>query len=160
MPFDHNVTHCVFSDRLMGKESAGIVPSNIRNESYYMATHDTWNGTMIQQHLSAGGANPSAPSTGGQDPLDAPTVHQIGGGESLMIEQESPSAPGYEQRSQSTPDGSNHTRESLSSLLDSSHPGFTRDMPGRQSMSEKRHATLDAKATDTYQKRKKARDDR
>jgi partitioning defective protein 3 len=26
-------------DRLMGKESAGIVPSNIRNESYYMATH-------------------------------------------------------------------------------------------------------------------------
>ena len=27
-------------------------------------------------------------------------------------------------------------------------------------MSEKRHATLDAKSTDTYQKRKKAREDR
>ena len=138
----------------MGKESAGIVPSNIRNDSYYMATHDTWNGTMIQQHLSAN------PSQDQGTPLDCPTVHQIGTGESLMIEQESTSVVGYEQRSQSTPDGSNHTRESLSSLVDSSHPGFTRDMPGRQSMSEKRHATLDAKATDTYQKRKKARDDR
>ena len=26
-------------DRLMGKESAGLVPSNLRNDSYYMATH-------------------------------------------------------------------------------------------------------------------------
>jgi len=26
-------------DRLMGKDSAGIVPSNLRNDSYYMATH-------------------------------------------------------------------------------------------------------------------------
>ncbi len=31
---------------------------------------------------------------------------------------------------------------------------------GRQSMSEKRHATLDAKSTDTYQKRKKAREEK
>ena len=26
-------------DRLMGKDSAGIIPSNLRNDSYYMATH-------------------------------------------------------------------------------------------------------------------------
>merc|ERR1719509_291192 len=37
---------------------------------------------------------------------------------------------------------------------------FARDMPGRQSMSEKRHATLDAKSTDTYQRNKKARQER
>ena len=34
---------------------------------------------------------------------------------------------------------------------------FARDQPGRQSMSEKRHATLDAKSTDTYQRSRKAR---
>ena len=41
-------------DRLMGKEasSASLVPSNLRNESYYMATnHDTWNGSMLQKHM-------------------------------------------------------------------------------------------------------------
>ena len=39
-------------------------------------------------------------------------------------------------------------------------PGFARDQPGRRSMSEKRHATLDAKSTDTYQRSKKARAER
>ena len=51
------------------------------------------------------------------------------------------------------------TRESLTSLVDF-YPAFARDQFGRQSMSEKRHATLDAKSTDTYQKRKKAREER
>ena len=40
--------------RLMGKEasSSSIVPSNLRNESYYMATdHETWNGSMLQKHM-------------------------------------------------------------------------------------------------------------
>lgn len=38
--------------------------------------------------------------------------------------------------------------------------GFTRDAFGRQSMSEKRHATLDAKNTGTYQRTKKLREER
>lgn len=38
--------------------------------------------------------------------------------------------------------------------------GFSRDAFGRQSMSEKRHATLDAKSTDTYQRSKKIREER
>lgn len=38
--------------------------------------------------------------------------------------------------------------------------GFSRDAFGRQSMSEKRHATLDAKNTDTYQRTKKLREQR
>ena len=38
--------------------------------------------------------------------------------------------------------------------------GFTRDQLGRQSMSEKRHASKDAKSTDTYQRTKKAREER
>ena len=70
----------------------------------------------------------------------------------------------YQQGSTSTLDGAgggvdiNATRESLTSLVDNgNYAAFARDQPGRQSMSEKRHATLDAKATDTYQKRKKVR---
>lgn len=38
--------------------------------------------------------------------------------------------------------------------------GFSRDAFGRQSMSEKRHATLDAKNTGTYQRNKKLREER
>lgn len=45
----------------------------------------------------------------------------------------------------------------IRSSLDESGAGFSRDQFGRQSMSEKRHATLDAKNTDTYQRNKKAR---
>lgn len=103
---------------------------------------------MMQQQLAAAGQ------------LDCPTVHQqqhgagTAEGALVMIEQE--------ERPQTT--DSADTRESLTSLVDLSGAagggGFSRDQPGRQSMSEKRHATLDAKATDTYQKRKKARDDR
>ena len=57
-------------------------------------------------------------------------------------------------------DANTNTGESLTSLVDLCPAAFARDQPGRQSMSEKRHATLDAKSTDTYQKRKKAREDR
>ena len=73
-------------DRLMGKESAGIVPSNIRNESYYMATNqDTWNAAQLKQHMlqSAASRKENAPPP---PPLECPTVHQRTG-ESLMIEQ-------------------------------------------------------------------------
>ncbi|KAI1289849.1 Partitioning defective 3 -like protein [Halotydeus destructor] len=38
-------------------------------------------------------------------------------------------------------------------------PGFQRDGFGRQSISEKRHAHLDAKNTDTYQRNKKAKEE-
>lgn len=43
------------------------------------------------------------------------------------------------------------------SLEDPNAPVFSRDQFGRQSMSEKRHAALDAKNTDTYQRNKKIR---
>lgn len=44
--------------------------------------------------------------------------------------------------------------------LDENAAGFSRDGIGRQSMSEKRHATLDAKNTDTYRRNKKMREER
>lgn len=60
--------------------------------------------------------------------------------------------------SQSTIQGSDPTYASQLSL--ENPQGFSRDAFGRQSMSEKRHATLDAKSTDTYQKTKKLREER
>lgn len=44
--------------------------------------------------------------------------------------------------------------------LDEDSLAFSRDGFGRQSMSEKRHAQLDARNTDTYQRTKKAREDK
>lgn len=47
--------------------------------------------------------------------------------------------------------------------LESTNPPvdtFSRDAIGRRSMSEKRHATLDAKETGTYQRNRKLRDER
>ena len=61
------------------------MPSNIRNESYYMATnHDTWNAAQLKQHMlqSAASRKENAPP----QPLECPTVHQRSG-EAVMIEQ-------------------------------------------------------------------------
>lgn len=44
--------------------------------------------------------------------------------------------------------------------LDTNPDAFTRDAIGRRSMSEKHHAALDAKETGTYQRNKKAREQR
>ena len=138
-------------DRLMGKDaSTSVLPSNLRNESYYMATnHDTWNGSMLQQHMFPPEAGVSGAPGGGSP-------------DSVFIEQPPISTQNMDNDDDTTVTGGDDhltTRESLTSLVDL-YPPFARDQPGRQSMSEKRHATLDAKATDTYQKRKKAREER
>lgn len=56
------------------------------------------------------------------------------------------------------PSGNDATYASQLSLENPA--GFSRDAFGRQSMSEKRHATLDAKNTGTYQRNKKLREER
>ena len=161
-------------DRLMGKTSEqssnNVVPADMRNESYYMATHqDTWNATMIQQQLSAihagggpgvvGSGSKTAPASANPTPtpLDCPTVRQANR-ESLMIEQENNN--GNNAGESGSVNASSSCQTNLSTNGSLPLGVFSRDQPGRQSMSEKRHATLDAKSTDTYQKRKKARDDR
>merc|ERR1719245_2120074 len=62
-----------------------------------------------------------------------------------------------EQRIESKTSDSDVTYASQTSLVEEPQSAFARDQPGRQSMSEKRHATLDAKSTDTYQRSRKAR---
>eukprot|EP00093_Oithona_nana_P004367 04367.XXX_109905_102637_1 [CDS] Oithona nana genome sequencing. len=131
-------------DRLMGKDaSTSLVPSNLRNESYYMATdHETWNGTMLQQHMF-----PNDQDQKDFNQMPSPNRSP----DSVFIEQ--PTTNPYSNDTD-MPD------DSLTSLVEIVPSAFARDQFGRQSMSEKRHATLDAKSTDTYQKRKKAREER
>ena len=137
--------------RARGKENKQQQEAGLRNTSYYRATgHDTWNSTLLERLESPDGVN--------RPQLKSPTVHTVGG-ETVMIEQ-------FE-RLHSSPDGAERSKlsdsdvtASQASLQEEDMPGFARDQPGRRSMSEKRHATLDAKSTDTYQRSKKARAER
>ncbi|XP_069683551.1 partitioning defective 3 homolog isoform X3 [Periplaneta americana] len=170
-------------DRLTGQIS-NQNSNPLRNESYYRATHDTWNTTML---LSGGAV----------DKLTSPTVN-LPSGEMVLIEEEytphnlptshnhrmgkgltekgipgrgrdigpdgepgpmvPPSAGGTASDQSSETHTGDITYASQLSLDEAA--GFSRDAFGRQSMSEKRHATLDAKHTDTYQRNKKLREER
>ena len=147
-------------DRLMGRKERFQGGNELRNESYYRATgHDTFNATLLQRMDSPDGRRQT---------FKSPTVHQAGR-ETVMIEQGD--------RRQETPDGCERHAEaagtklsdsditdvtyaSQTSLTEEPVGAFARDQPGRQSMSEKRHATLDAKSTDTYKRSKEARRER
>ena len=167
-------------DRLMGRKELSPADAALRNESYYRATgHDTWNATMLQQLDSTDtGSNIAA---AGRLP-QSPTLHKATA-ESFMIEQEDgivrsggpgkgsdrkkksptksirPHSPDGCEVSEKDSDATDVAYASQTSLEETSF-AFARDQPGRQSMSEKRHATLDAKSTDTYQRNKRARKER
>lgn len=169
-PFDNFLAPSVprnpVVDRLMGRKER-LVDAGLRNESYYRATgHDTWNATMLQQQLDT--------TDSGAGRFPSPTVHKVGGRDAVIIEQY---AEGSNRKSQTSlrphsPDGCEGFSERSSKMSDSDVAYasqtsleeasfmFARDQPGRQSMSEKRHATLDAKSTDTYQRSKRARQER
>jgi len=139
------------------------VDAGLRNDSYYRATgHDTWNATQLNLMDTT------------DSKFQSPTVHQVPG-ETVMIEQyvegNKVTANSKFNRPHS-PDGCEGASEKDSDItvtdvayasqtsLEEASFAFARDQPGRQSMSEKRHATLDAKSTDTYQRNKKARQER
>ena len=136
-------------DRLMGRKERFQGDAQLRNESYYRATgHDTFNATMLQR----------MDSPDGRRQFKSPTVHQVGR-ETVMIEQGSrrQETPGGEASKLSEADITDVAYASQTSLTEEPVSAFARDQPGRQSMSEKRHATLDAKSTDTYKRSREAR---
>lgn len=140
-------------ERLTGQTSSTAPSSSLRNESYYRATHQT---TLM---LS------------GNSKMNSPTVNQPSN-ETVIIEEDSPYIPVTGRRVEVDKGSNGQQRGSTSSThtgdvtyasqlsLDEVAAGFSRDAFGRQSMSEKRHATLDAKNTDTYQRNKKIREER
>nr|CAD7257930.1 unnamed protein product [Timema shepardi] len=157
-------------DRLTGQIAN---QNSLRNESYFRATRDTWNTTQPMNNLSG-------------NKLSSPTVN-LPSGEMVLIEEEyvphpmlshthrsnkpvdlprqrnvegeqGPTNPPPSEQSSGSHVGDATYTSQLS--LEEAADGFSRDAFGRQSMSEKRHATLDAKNTDTYQRNKKLREER
>ncbi|XP_037089393.1 LOW QUALITY PROTEIN: partitioning defective 3 homolog [Pollicipes pollicipes] len=117
-------------------------PRNIRNDSYYQATHDTWDASALQQ---------AAASPAGERPVGcSPTV------DAVSVE----AAPGGPGSAAATAEPFTHAAYASQTSLEQAGVGFTRDQLGRQSISEKRHASKDAKGTDTYQRTKRAREER
>ncbi|XP_055915372.1 partitioning defective 3 homolog isoform X2 [Eupeodes corollae] len=129
---------------------SNTVPHGLRNESYYMATNDTW-----------------SPS------IQSPQMHGTHVNNSVLIEDDpepmSPMLPNRPNDSVSTlqstiSNGVNFDATYSSQLsLETNNSGaehFSRDAVGRRSISEKHHAALDARETGTYQRNKKLREDR
>uniref|UniRef100_A0A2S2P9F5 Partitioning defective 3 n=1 Tax=Schizaphis graminum TaxID=13262 RepID=A0A2S2P9F5_SCHGA len=126
----------------------------LRNESYYKATHQTTIMLKEEEKLNSPTVNPSS-----EEMLiieeDPPIYNSVS---RKKIEEEKP-LPIISPQARTGSTSTDVTYASQLSL-DNANSGFSRDAFGRQSMSEKRHATLDAKNTDTYQRNKKLREER
>ncbi|XP_043288698.1 partitioning defective 3 homolog [Venturia canescens] len=116
--------------------------NSLRNESYCLATNKTWlNSVTNVKKLMLGGDNPELLLEESSEPHAEPRKNPEDR-ESLYS-----GGPAYD---------SQLSLEEVNSATNQ----FSRDALGRQSMSEKRHAALDAKNTDTYKRNKKLRDGR
>ncbi|KAG5306302.1 PAR3L protein, partial [Acromyrmex insinuator] len=121
--------------------------SSLRNESYCLATNKTWIEPINNVKKIIGTRD---------DRVEAV----------LLEESNNDSSQGNDAKRNAEDKDSQYsgdpTYDSQLSLeeLNSSSNKFSRDALGRQSMSEKRHAALDAKNTDTYKRNKKLRENR
>ncbi|RLU20682.1 hypothetical protein DMN91_007295 [Ooceraea biroi] len=121
--------------------------NSLRNESYCLATNKTWIEPV---------SNVKKTLIGPRDDRDSV----------LLEESNNDSSQGNDVKRNTEDKDSQYsgdpTYDSQLSLeeLNSSSNKFSRDALGRQSMSEKRHAALDAKTTDTYKRNKKLREGR
>ncbi|KAK5645359.1 hypothetical protein RI129_006659 [Pyrocoelia pectoralis] len=169
-------------DRLTGHNK------QLRNESYYMATHDTWSASMMGNQSMAKLSSPTVNINSGEMILIedecGPRVLPRQNSQSKLLNECYQNGNQLEIRSDHEPDGkaalsavnvdkstessqnatcvNNDVTYASQLSLENPNTGgaFSRDAFGRQSMSEKRHATLDAKSTDTYQRSKKLREER
>ncbi|XP_031627104.1 partitioning defective 3 homolog isoform X4 [Contarinia nasturtii] len=126
------------------------VSSGLRNDSYYMATNDTWSPMQMKENNSVlieDDQEPLAPIFN----MDATLNRTHDSNHSIHKQPISPSSP-----------NPCETTYSSQLSLETNPPvdPFNRDAIGRRSMSEKHHAALDAKETDTYQRNKKMREER
>lgn len=168
----------------------GNSKQQLRNESYYKATHDTWSASMLANNSSYGNLTSTTLNVTTAEPIliedeygsrvlthqnqqiNVHMTNKMNVSNGSILENRNDHEPdgkaslcgsncdnkSTESSSQTTIQGTDATYASQLSL--ENPQGFSRDAFGRQSMSEKRHATLDAKNTDTYQRTKKLREER
>lgn len=120
--------------------------NSLRNESYCIATNKTW----IEP-----ASNVKKITIGQRDERVEPVLLE----ESNDAQCNDAKRSTDDKDSQYSGDPTYDSQLSLEEFNSSSNK-FSRDALGRQSMSEKRHAALDAKSTDTYKRNKKLREGR
>lgn len=121
--------------------------NSLRNESYCIATNKTW----IEPTT-----NPKKITVGQREDRMEPILLEESNDNSQCNEAKKNTD---DKDSQYSGDPTYDSQLSLEEFNSSSNK-FSRDALGRQSMSEKRHAALDAKNTDTYKRNKKLREGR
>ncbi|XP_023248309.1 partitioning defective 3 homolog [Copidosoma floridanum] len=122
--------------------------NSLRNESYCLATNKTWiDPISISTKLSIGQRDDNLGSVLLEDSNENSQSSTVDG-----------KKVADDKDSQYSGDPTYDSQLSLEEY--SSTNKFSRDALGRQSMSEKRHAALDAKNTDTYKRNKKLREGR
>ncbi|XP_067639722.1 partitioning defective 3 homolog isoform X3 [Eurosta solidaginis] len=136
----------------------------LRNESYYMATNETWSPALHQQKMLNGGNHVNNNNTvlieDDPEPL-SPSLHHRPN-DSVCTQS---SSNGPNRTIPPTPGTAPNFDATYSSQLslETNNSGiehFSRDALGRRSISEKHHAALDARETGTYQRNKKLREER
>ncbi|XP_012276093.1 partitioning defective 3 homolog [Orussus abietinus] len=120
--------------------------NSLRNESYCLATNKTW----IEPT-----SNIKKLSLGRDDRTEGVLLEESNEGSHCTDGKKSTD----DKDSQYSGDPTYDSQLSLEEFNSSTNK-FSRDALGRQSMSEKRHAALDAKNTDTYKRNKKLREGR
>jgi partitioning defective protein 3 len=124
--------------------------NSLRNESYCIATNKTWlDPVSISKKLSIGQQD---------DHLESVLLEESNENSHNSNVTE-PKKGTDDKDSQYSGDPAYDSQLSLDEFNLSTNK-FSRDALGRQSMSEKRHAALDAKNTDTYKRNKKVRESR
>ncbi|XP_022248500.1 partitioning defective 3 homolog isoform X4 [Limulus polyphemus] len=169
-------------ERLTGLDTKSNM---LRNESYLRASHESWGGNQLHElHGLKIGQDSSINRVNLSPTINLPTfdtamVDSSYGGSPVRPKPRSrsttpdnllssPSKNGTyseEKKYLENGDESNSRYKELAmtsqlSLDDESQFTLTRDGFGRQSISEKRHAQLDARNTDTFQRNKRAREER
>ncbi|XP_075159248.1 par-3 family cell polarity regulator isoform X2 [Haematobia irritans] len=142
------------SGKTPGGGNSGV--HNLRNESYYMATNDTWSPALhhIQKHV-----NNSVLIEHDPEPSTPTLPHRPN--ESLASTITNNTTGSNATQPNSGVQNFDATYSSQLSLeTNSGVEHFSRDALGRRSMSEKHHAALDARETGTYQRNKKLREER
>ncbi|TMW39630.1 hypothetical protein DOY81_015290, partial [Sarcophaga bullata] len=134
------------------------VANALRNDSYYMATNETWSPAghhqQQQQHV-----NNSVLIEHDPEPTSPTLPHRPN--ESLASSLTNNTAASNSNTTTGNPNFDATYSSQLS--LETNNSGvehFSRDALGRRSMSEKHHAALDARETGTYQRNKKLREER
>ncbi|CAG0884883.1 unnamed protein product [Cyprideis torosa] len=162
LPSPNPVVHRLTGGSSPGKSSPQQTGGNgFRNISYNLATH-----------------SPSSPEVYGVPPRGQSTLPLTSGPQPnrdegvLILEDEyvvpppnmrnnaAPNPQGASSLGKRRPSQESDVAYASQTSLEENLPGFSRDQPGRQSMSEKHKGTLDAKSTDTYQRTKRIREEK